>query len=239
MLRCLLLIFIGCFITAVAQAQTVQNGTVFENTTRVVLQNIQVANPTSGKIVLTNKAGRFSIQAKVGDLLILTGSFYRTDTVLVTDLKEREVFLTPKQTSLKEVKVVGSELKKPASGYKDPDFHGQTMVYQRDPKTGAYKGGIALRMHYWTKDDNKRKKEEGMLQSQQVQDEIMKVFSPENIVKYVPLNDEDMNDFILLYIPSVKTYTSPDFNLTTYLDASYKKFQKLTPAERKAGKLIN
>jgi hypothetical protein len=113
------------------------------------------------------------------------------------------------------------------------------MVYQRDDKNHDYfKGGVALRLHYWTKDDKKRKKEGEFIQNQQVQDEITEVFSPENIAKYVPLTGDDMNNFILLYIPSVKSYTSTDFNLTTYLDTSYKKFLKLTTEERKAGQLI-
>ncbi|MDN5287554.1 MAG: hypothetical protein JWR38_3828 [Mucilaginibacter sp.] len=238
MLRYLLLVFIGCVITSVACAQGMQNGTVLENKTRVVLEGIQIENKTTTKVVVTDKLGRFSIPAKTGDLLVFTGAFYRPDTVLLTNLLGREVFLTPKQTSLEEVKVNGTEIKAPASGYKDPDFHGQTMVYQRDPKTGYYKGGVALRLHYWTKDDKKRKKEGEFIQSQQVQDEITEVFSPDNLTKYVPLTGDDMNNFILLYIPSVKTYTSPEFSLTTYLDASYKKFLKLTPEERKAGQLI-
>ena len=239
MLRYLLLVFMGCFITSVACAQGVQNGTVLENKTRIVLQGIQVENKTTTKVVVTDRAGRFSIPAKTGDLLVFTGAFYRPDTILLTNLLGREVFLTPKQTALGEVKVTGTEIKPPASGYKDPEFHGQTMVYQRDAKYPDYfKGGVALRLHYWTKDDKKRKKEGEFIQNQQVQDEIAEVFSPENIAKYVPLTGDDMNNFILLYIPSVKTYTGTDFNLTTYLDTSYKKFLKLTPDERKAGQLI-
>ena len=238
MLRCLLLVFIGCVITSVAYAQGVQNGTVLENKTRVVLEGIQVENKTTTKVVVTDRLGRFSIPAKTGDLLVFTGAFYRPDTVLLTNLLGREVFLTPKQTSLGEVKVTGVEIKAPASGYKDPDFHGQTMVYQRDVKTGAYKGGVAFRLHYWTKDDKKRKKEGEFIQNQKVQDEITDVFSPDNLTKYIPLTGDDMNDFILLFIPSVKTYTSTDFNLTTYLDTCYKEFMKLTPEERKAGQLI-
>ena len=229
----------GCFITSVACAQGVQNGTVLEYKTRVVLQGIQVENKTTAKVVVTDKAGRFSIPAKTGDLLVFTGAFYRPDTILLTNLFGREVFLTPKQTTLGEVKVTGTEIKQPASGYKAPDFHGQTMVYQRDAKYPEYyKGGVALRLHYWTKDDKKRQKEEDFIKNQQVQDEIKTVFNPENIAKYVTLTGDDMNDFILLYIPSVKTYTSTGFNLTTYLDTCYKEFLKLTPEQRKAGHLI-
>jgi len=69
-------------------------------------------------------------------------------------------------------------------------------------------------------------------------DQIAQVFSPENIAKYVPLKDTDLTNFILLYIPSVKTYTSSDFNLSAYLNASYKKFLELTPEQRNAAQLI-
>ncbi|WPU96008.1 hypothetical protein SNE25_10805 [Mucilaginibacter sabulilitoris] len=239
MFRYLLLIFISCFVTAVTYAQTTQNGTVYEIKTRVVLPNIMVENPRNGKQVLTDKAGKFSIDAKADDKLLFTGAFYRPDTVIVTDLREMEIFLTPKQTMLNEVKVTSMEVKKPASGYTAPDFHGQTMVYQRDEKTGYYKGGVALRLNYWKKDEKKREKEEQFVQNEGTRDQIAKVFTHENIAKYVPLTGEDLDNFIVLYIPSVATYTDPKFNLTKYLSESYKKYQELPADKRKGGQLVN
>ena len=40
-----------------------------------------------------------------------------------------------------------------------------------------------------------------------------------------------MTNFIIMYTPSVGTYSSPEFNLTIYVDSSYKEFLKI-PADR-------
>jgi hypothetical protein len=239
MFRNLLMLFICCSITSVACAQTMQSGTVYENKTRIVLQGIRVENSKTSKYVITDKAGKFSIQAKVGDLLLFTGFFYHADTVLLTNLREREVFLTPKQHMLNEVNVTNLDVKTRQGAYQDPDFHGQTMVYQRDAKYPEYyKGGIAIRLNYWKKDEKKREKLDEFYKKQDTQDEIAKVFSHDNIAKYLPLTGAELDNFILLYIPSVKTYTSTDFNLAAYLDKSYKTFMELPPDKRNAGKLI-
>ena len=238
MLRYLLLIFICCFISGVGFAQNTQSGIVFENKTRVVLQSIIIENPNNGKHALTDKAGKFIIEAKAGDKLLFTGSFYRPDTLFLADLRLKEVFLTPKQTMLNEVQVSNTELKTRKGEYMDPAFHGQTVVYHRD-KNGNYDGGITVRLHWWDKDDKKRKKHEEFVKNEEIQDEIADVFSADNIARYVPLKEPDLDNFILLYIPSVKTYTSKDFNLANYLNISYKKYQELPLDQRTAGQLNN
>ncbi|WP_183557121.1 hypothetical protein [Mucilaginibacter sp. SP1R1] len=246
MFKLLFLFLICCFITPVAFAQGGQKGTVYEIKTRVTLEGIRVENSKTGKYVITDKAGKFNIDAKSGDLLVFKASFYLPDTVLLTDLREREVFLTPKKTMLKEVKVTNTEITSKPATFQSPDFHGQTMVYQRDDKANYpnavqenYKGGVAFRLSYWKKDENKRKKLEEMVHNDKVQQEIAQVFKPDNIGKYVPLKDTDLDNFILLYIPSVKTYTDKGFNLTNYLNESYKKYLELPPDKRTAGKLID
>jgi len=236
MLRHLLLIFICCIITCTSFAQNTQGGIVFENKTRNVLQGIIIENPNNGKHALSDKAGKFSIEAKTGDKLLLTGSFYRPDTILLTDLRPKEFFLTPKQTMLNEVQVTNTELKTRKGEYTDPAFHGQTVVYHRD-KNGNYDGGITIRLHWWDKDDKKRKKHEEFIKNQEIQDEIVEVFSADNIAHYLPLKEPDLDNFILLYIPSVKTYTGKEFNLASYLNVSYKKYQELSPEQRTAGRL--
>src|ERR1700754_4212426 len=197
MLRHLLLIFMCCFITGAAFAQNTQKGVVFENKTRVALPDIIIENPDNGKHALTDKFGKFVIEAKPGDKLLFTGSFYRPNTILLINLKPKEVFLIPKQTMLNEVQVTNTELKTRKGEYTDPAFHGQTVVYHRD-KNGNYDGGIIIRLHWWDKDDKKRKKHEEFIRNEEIQDEIAEVFSADNIARYVPLKEPDLDNFILL-----------------------------------------
>ncbi len=241
--RQLLLILIACFVSALAYGQGVQKGTVYEIKSHTVVAGLRVENSTNGKVTTTDKAGKFSIPAKGGDILLFKSSFYLPDTVVVTDLRGMQVLITAKQNELKEVKVTNVEIKKPASGYVDPEFHGQTMIYQRNAPSAANpkgdpKGGVILRLHYWNKDEKDKKKQAELLENGKTSDEIAKIFTADNIAKYVPLKGTDLDNFILLYIPSVKVYTASEFNLTNYLNASYKSFMALPPDKRNAGQLI-
>jgi hypothetical protein len=231
MLKHLLLLLLVGAIPALAIGQTIQTGVVFENKTRVTLQGVKVENMGTHKVFITDKSGIFNIEGKTGDVLVFSSSFYRADTVLLTDNKPMEIFLVPQHNMLNQVNVTATEAKHTGS-FQAPDFHNQTVVYQRDPKTGYYKGGVAIRLHYFKKDEKRKAKQAAFLKDQQQQDEIAKVFNAENMAKYLPLKGKDMDDFLILYTPSTKYYFSAAFNLVGYLDTSYKAFLKI-PADKR------
>jgi hypothetical protein len=220
-----------CLIVAAlwANGQSIK-GKVFEKGTRIALTDIQVQNINNKQLAITDDNGKYAILAKVGDILVFTGFSYQTDTVLVTDLHQREVFLLPKNHLLNEVNV---NLMAGPSTFKfyDPQFHGQTMVYQRD-NNGNYKGGIILRFWYWKKDEKERARREKIVEDGKTREKIANLFNAATIGKYVPLQGDEMNSFIELYTPDVKVYMSNDFNLANYLNDCYKKFLKL-PADKK------
>jgi hypothetical protein len=156
-------------------------------------------------------------------------------------MHDREVFMQPQTTMLNQVNITDTSGRTSQAAknmkFVDPDFHGQTAVYQRDDK-GDLKGGVALRLHYFTKDDNDKKKAANLEKDRAVREQISNVFSADNISKYVPLRGEDLDDFILLFIPEVKTYSRHDFNLLTYLNECYKTWLTLTPEQKRAAQLI-
>ena len=230
MLKHVFLLLTGCLISAVALGQSLHNGVVYENKTRVVLQNIRVENLGSNKVVITDKTGAFTIGGKAGELLVFTGAFYKPDTVLLTGNKPLEIFLTPQHNMLNEVNVTATEAIH-AGSFAAPEFHNQTVVYHRD-KLGNYDGGLTFRLKYFKKDEKKRKQQQDFLINQDQQDQIVKVFNADNIAKYLPLKGKDMDDFLVLYTPSPGTYFSKDFNLLVYLDTSYKAFLKI-PADQR------
>jgi len=230
MLKPLFLLLLITAISAVAYGQTVQSGVVYENKTRVVLQGIKVENPATGKFIITDKTGVFSIEGRAGQLLIFSGGFYKTDTVLLTGNKPLEVFLVPRHNMLNQVNVTATEALHTGS-LKATDLHNQTVVYQKD-KRGNYTGGVVIRLHYFNKDEKRRKKQAAFLKNQEQQDEVAKVFSADNIAGYLPLKGKDMDDFLIMYTPSPQTYFSNSFNLAAYLDTSYKAFLKI-PADQR------
>jgi len=236
MLKYQLLFFVFCFSATAFAQQTVLKGKVFEDKTRIALADIRVQDQTSKESTTTDEKGRFSISTKPGDVLIFSSGFaYLPDTLLVTDMHEREIFMTPHTNFLNEVKVVTDSTKN-LSHYYDPMFHGQTVVVQRDANLNPT-GGIAIRLSYWKKDEHKREKLENELKDEQETDEINKVFTPAIIGKYVPLTGKDLDDFILLYTPATKVYYGNDFNMVSYLNDCYKKYLKLPQEERHPAKL--
>lgn len=241
MLKGVIIFWVAMCLAATLHAQSVFNGRVLENKTRISLRGVVVDNLSNKLKALTGEDGRFSIGAKVGDLLVFRKFSYAPDTLLLTDLHDKEVFLQLQSTQLNQVTITDSSGRTGAAAknmkYYDPEFHGQPVVYHRDIK-GNLDGGITLRLHYFTKDEHDKRKAAKKEEEREVNEEIINLFTPLTVGKYVPLKGQDMENFILLYIPDVKTYHSKDFNLLSYLNESYQKWLKLSDEERKSGQLF-
>jgi len=242
MFRYLLIIFCLTFCVIALHAQTVFSGRVFENKTRITLHGIRVQNLRNRLVAITADDGRFSIAAKVGDFLVLKGFAYQPDTLLITDMHDREIFLEPLSTLLNQVTITDTSGRTSAAEKNmilpyDPEFHGQTLVYHRDNQ-GNYDGGAILRLHYFTGDDNKKKKARQKEEERVLSEEISAIFTSDNIGHYLPLTGTDLDNFLLLYTPAIKVYNSKDFNLLAYLNSSYKTWLILSPVQRKSGQIF-
>jgi len=241
MLRSLIIVCCCVFCAVTVRAQTIFSGRVFENKTRITLRGVIVKNQSNNLRAITDESGRFSIAAKVGDLLVLSTFSYQPDTLLLTDMHDKEIFMEPQKTMLNQVTITDSSGKSSAADknmrYYDPQFHGQTMVYHRD-KYGNYDGGVILRLHYFTGDDKKKRIAQQKEENRILSEEITTIFNADNIGHYVPLKGADLDNFLLLYTPDIKTYNTKDFNLSNYLNSCYKTFLTLSPEERKAGQLF-
>jgi hypothetical protein len=233
MFRCLVIFMV--LLSTAAFAQSNFKGRVFENKTRIGLAGIRVSNLNNNKTTFTDNIGAFSIPAKNDDLLVFKGFAYQTDTLLITDLHEQEVFLEPVTNALNQVNITSTETKN-LNTYYDPQFHGQPVVYARD-KDMNYKGGIVLRLWYWKKDEKKRAKLRALEEKYAIMEKIMAVFQPKIIAQYLPLTGDDMDNFINLYTPTPKIVTAKDFNLTNYLNACFEKYQALAPDKKRPAKL--
>src|ERR1700753_3329754 len=129
-----------------AFAQDMLRGRVYENKSKVFLQGVKVEDLKSHAIVITGPDGNFEIKAAVGDVVCFSNDNYKPDTVLLTDLKIREIFLDPRVNMLQEVTVKNQEIKKDAgfTTQKQPGVLGsQTVLYQTDSE-GNPIGGIKM-----------------------------------------------------------------------------------------------
>jgi hypothetical protein len=236
-------LLIACFCFSgilTASGQSVFSGRVLEYKTRIPLASVRIQNLTNGLKSISLKDGQFGIAAKPGDLVVFTSFAYQPDTVLITDMHAREIFMAPKTNVLNQVNITdtsGRAVAGPNLVPYDPMFHGQAVVYQRDANFNAV-GGIAVRLHYWTKDERQKRKAAQSVKDREISERISAIFKPASISNYVPLKGTDMDDFLLLYTPEVKEYTDKKFALVPYLNACYQNWQTLTPGQRKAGEIF-
>lgn len=230
------LILCCCLLVQVCYSQQILNGRVFENKTRIALTGIKIQNTNTKQLVETDNEGRFSINAAVNNILVLTGFSYQADTLMLTNLKEIEIFLEPQKNMLNEVRIITPQVQ--SFGFYNPDFHGQTVAKLTDDK-GNYKGGIAIRLWWWKKDERQRKKMEQMAIDEKLQLEIAKTFAPGNLAKYLPLKNPELVNFSIRYMPAVSVVRTKSFNLLAYLNDCYKEFIKLPPEERTASDIFH
>ena len=233
-----------CFLLAgsTVRAQSVFSGRVLENKTRIALRGVRVENLNNKLKGITAGDGTFSIGAKVGDLIVFKAFAYQPDTVLLTTMYSREVFLTPQTNMLNQVNITdssgrSSQAEKNAKLGYDKEFHGQTVYAHRDIN-GNFDGGATIRMHYFTKDDRNKRKASQKAADRKKEEEIERIYVASNIETYVPLKGVDMDNFLLLYTPDVKTYTAKSYDFVSYLNMCYKEWQTLTPEQKKAGQIF-
>jgi len=234
----LLLIILCCFVfVRLSYAQTELTGRVYENKTNVFLQGVKVEDLKSHAVTMTRVDGSFVIKAAVGDVVIFSNSSYLPDTVYVANLNYLQVFLDLKRNMLQEVKVTNQQIKGNAGFSAQPDvgpLGSHAITYQRDD-TGGFKGGVNFNIpdgQY-----TKRKHENAVTENEKQKEQIAKIFSAANLKKYLPISGQEMDNFIIMYMPDVKTYYSAEFNLVAYLNASYEEFNKIPVEQRQSKEL--
>jgi hypothetical protein len=237
MLRSFLFLLGFLFLVTAGYAQGGLTGRVYENKSRIPIAGVGIQNLSSHVNTVSDKNGLFSIRAHVGDLVTFSAFSYQTDTLYVKDLGSVEILLDLKQNLLKGVDIGASSNVKIGSLTAAPTlspFGGQTVVYQKDA-SGNYTGGLTANIFDSHSAANKRKKDAQLGKDENTKQEIANVFSPENLKNYVPIEGQELDNFIMLYIPDIDTYTSPEFNLAAYVNSCYKEFRKI-PLEKRQSK---
>ncbi|WP_442590135.1 hypothetical protein ACSBL2_02640 [Pedobacter sp. AW31-3R] len=216
-------------------AQTGVSGGVFDYENKnFPLQKVTVRNLNNKKIVLTGAAGQFTIQANKGDLLELSLPGYHTDTLYLTDLQSKTIYLPVSSTDLKEVKIRSAKLSRDLN-LKNPtnaqEFKRVSGI--RPTQNVGRAGGVGIAFG-----GGKAKREKAKEKALEVKDfyesEINKYFSEEHVNDLIKLEGQDLKDFINMYKPSVALVKGDElFNYDFYIAEAYQKWLKLSPAQRK------
>lgn len=232
MVRRVFLLFLLLIPTLVG-AQSVLTGNIFDNTNRsILLEGSTVKNLTSKALTLTDKDGHFILPAKAGDLVSFGLVGYHIDTIYLTNVFPRNVYLRAMITNLNTVNVTGVKLS-PFLDVKDPyAMPSRSVEYSKE------KGGLRLNLGY-----NKFRREQQKVQEleeyDQFNEEISKNFSVEFVKKLLKIDGSDLKDFMEMYRPTVNLIKSErPFNYELYTAQSYSTWMKLPADQKKLPSLL-
>lgn len=236
MIRPLVLIIVFLSVAGIVRAQDALTGRIYEDQTTNAMPGVTIRNIKNNAVTVSDRTGGFSIPARIGDLVVFSALSYASDTLYVKDLKYIQIRMVPRGKMLGEVKVTGAEVK--LGNLKDNrplgPLGGQTLVYQTD-KDGNAKGGLAMNIFDSHASAKKRERNAQISADEATKIQIDSAFSPTNLKKFLPLDGQELQNFIILYRPDLETFRSPDFNYTLYLNQSYREFLK-TPADKRKSK---
>ncbi|WP_316804823.1 carboxypeptidase-like regulatory domain-containing protein [Pedobacter nototheniae] len=233
-----LIIFLFFALPAGAFAQTVATGTIFDySNKKLSLPGVSVKNLTNKKITSTNNAGKYTISANVGDLIEFSLVGYHTDTLYLTNLLNRTIYLPAKSNSLNDVNIQGVRLNKSLVNVKDPLAEKYTLLStggNLDRKRMTDKvGGLGLNLGYG-KYKRQQRKEADLEEKERYQEEIDDNFNEKTVAEMTKLEGQDLKNFLLIYRPSVEAVKSErPYRYPYYISRAYAAWNKLTPQERK------
>ena len=223
----ILLITIGSL--SALQAQSLK-GTVYELNSSEPIGQVDVTNLTTKEEVQSNQMGEFTIAVKLDDLLTFAYPGFRTDTLVVTSLDFKRVYLTPitNFNLLEDVEI---------STLSDAQLDEQIAI--ADGQGGAvntiFGGGVAISpSRIFGKKGKEARQRYQYLMAEKTDRAIMRRFSPELITSITPLEGEDLTRFITKYKPTYGfIMKADDEQLRLYIMDSFKAFNQLSDEEKR------
>ncbi|MBO9672858.1 MAG: carboxypeptidase-like regulatory domain-containing protein [Sphingobacteriaceae bacterium] len=219
-------------------AQTVTTGTVFDFTKKTLsIPGVSVRNLNSKKSTITNKDGKYTISANIGDLIEFSAVGYHTDTLYLTNLLNRTIYLPVKTNNLNDVEVSAVRMNSKITDAKDPLAEKYTLLstggnLNRKRMTDKV-GGLNLNLGYG-KYKRQQRKEADLEEKEMYQQEIDENFTPKAITDLTKLEGEELKNFMIIYRPSIEAVKGErPFRYTFYISRAFVAWKKLSPQERK------
>ncbi|MDY0907602.1 hypothetical protein [Pedobacter sp. CFBP9032] len=219
-------------------AQTVTTGTVFDYSKKTIsLPGVSVRNLNSKKTTITSREGKYTIPATVGDLIEFSAVGYHTDTLYLTNLLNRTIYLPVKSNSLADVDVRGVRMNSQITDAKDPLAEKYTLLntggnLQRKRMTDKV-GGLNLNLGYG-KYKRQQRKEAELEEKDMYLEEIDANFSEKAVTELTKLQGEELKNFMVIYRPSIESVKAErPYRYDYYISRAFVAWQKLTPQQKK------
>lgn len=232
----MLIIFLVLVFPLLNKAQSVVSGQVYDlEDKKNPLLYVLIKNITNGQFTQTKAGGQFDIAAKKGDLLSFSKTGYHTDTLFLTDLSVKRIFLPLNVTELNEVNIQSAKIN-PSLFYKDP-IAKEMKRFETDDLRGKKNndraGGLSFNLGYG-KYRREQQKKQRIEEAEGYEDEINSNFTREFVAKLTKLEGEDLQNFIYLYKPYAGLVKDDrPFNYTLYTLKALSTWKKLPLDQRK------
>lgn len=214
-------------------AQKAVTGGVFDYDNKSFpLQKVTVRNINNSRVTVTGAAGQFTIQANKGDLLEFSLPGYHTDTLYLTNMESKTVYLPTQSTALKQVDVRGAKVSDDLNAA-NPNPHTSNRVTGIQPTgNNSRAGGVGL--SFGGDGRKERAKVAALDERAAYEAEISRNFSPEHITDLIKIKGQELKDFMNMFRPSViKVKSDSPFNYDYYIAQAYQTWLKLPPEGRK------
>ncbi|RYF24475.1 MAG: hypothetical protein EOO42_05710 [Flavobacteriales bacterium] len=208
-------------------------GNVFDNENRgTALEGVTIKNLNTKSLVITDKDGHYALSAKVGDLVSFAMVGYQTDTIYLTKLVVKNVYMRAAVNTLNAVDITSTKIS-PYLNTKDPN-----AVAAKEVEYSKERGGLRLNLGFG-KQRRQNEKVQALEEYDRFQEEINRNFNEKYIKTLVKFQGQNIRDFIDMYRPTVEQVKSErPFNYDYYISSSYSAWLKLPADQRKLPSLL-
>lgn len=218
------ILFLFCFVS-VSNAQGQVSGLVQDRITRKAINYVDVFNLNNKAQTTTNAKGEFKIKAALNDVLVFNIPGYKTDSLLLINLTEVRRYLEKSTNLLNTVTVVNNQTIK--------EQYAETYNKANAVLLTPGRGLLFYPSSYFSREGKQARKFKRMLKRDVKENQIDKWFNPTNIKAILPLQQPELDAFMVMYRPTLKFVQKADAeDLRFYLIDAYDKF-KLLPPEKK------
>lgn len=205
-------------------------GNIFENDNRSsALQGATIKNLTTNAFSLSDKDGHFAIAAKIGDLVSFSLTGFQTDTVYLTKLFPKNVYLRVLVNNLQAVDINGIKVSPMLGNLGNPD----NKPASRQVDYSKERGGMRLNLGYG-KFRKQQYKIQELEEEERYQEEIAKNFNEETIKALIKFEGPGIKDFMSLYRPTIdQVKAQRPFNYDYHTSRAYQAWLRLPVDQRK------
>lgn len=214
--------FLFFFCTLELKAQI--TGKVFDRSKRKPIDQVDIFNITNNAHTYSAGDGHFSINAKVNDILVFMMPDYKSDTVLLINLKPLSRYLELETNTLTAVTVRSKTLR---------EEYAQTFNRTNAVLLKPGRGLLFYPSAYFSRGGKQARKLKRMIKQEEIDLQIDKRFNAKIITLILPIKQPELDAFMVMYRPSLKILNQKsDKDFKFYIYDAFNKFKMLPPSQQ-------